>query len=379
LIVLAFFAAVTARPFLTKAISTWISSSDLENRQESFSGSSEKLINSIIHPTLDCPVQHGKNNIWCSSFQLAWNEMKNNVIKEPVLVKDAQDVCLRLNSAKQDKTDLLPESYYAAAGFISDGIIQKIHTDMSSRFPSKKIPEFDVSGNNLIAYAYFETYIKFTTPFLQCTSPLIFNDSSGKQTPVKSFGTWDSFSTLRELLCEQVEVLYCKIENNSMTEFALDLCKQTEPYQIVMAVMKSQNSLESSYNQLQAKIESFKSQEDYNTLAGLQSEDELQIPDMFWKIDHSFNELVGKSLMNMNAQGMPITVAVQMIHFRLDRAGVTLKSEAYLEKAASQMLFPRKFIFDKPFLLYLKMRDAQQPFFVMWVDNAELLTPFGSK
>jgi hypothetical protein len=34
---------------------------------------------------------------------------------------------------------------------------------------------------------------------------------------------------------------------------------------------------------------------------------------------------------------------------------------------------PKKLHFDRPFLIYLKKRDAARPFFVMWVDNAELL------
>lgn len=360
--------------FSVKAARIWISSSELRNQKESFSGNSSDLKNTVIVPALNSPVQAGKNNIWCNSFQLAWNEMKDNVIKEPILIKDAQDICLRLNSARQNKTDLLPESYYAAGGKVSDGIIEKIQTDMSRRFPSKQIPMFD-SNDALIAYAYLETYIKFTRPFLQCDQPFVFTDSLGKQISVKSFGTWDSFAYQRELLCQQVDVLYCKIENNSMTEFAVDLCKDTNPYQIVLAAIKSQDSLESSYNHLQTKIETFRTQEDHDTLAELQYEDELQVPDIFWKIDHSFNELIGKPLMNMNVQGMPITAAMQMIHFRLDRSGATLKSEAYIQ-AASQVVFPRKFVFDKPFLLYLKKRDAAQPFFVMWVDNAELLTPF---
>ncbi len=29
---------------------------------------------------------------------------------------------------------------------------------------------------------------------------------------------------------------------------------------------------------------------------------------------------------------------------------------------------------ESPFLVYMQKRDAEQPFFVMWVDNAELLT-----
>jgi hypothetical protein len=30
-------------------------------------------------------------------------------------------------------------------------------------------------------------------------------------------------------------------------------------------------------------------------------------------------------------------------------------------------------VFDRPFLVYMQKRGAEQPFFVMWVDNAELL------
>jgi len=33
----------------------------------------------------------------------------------------------------------------------------------------------------------------------------------------------------------------------------------------------------------------------------------------------------------------------------------------------------RRFVFDKPFLIVMKKRGAERPFFVMWVANAELL------
>ena len=34
---------------------------------------------------------------------------------------------------------------------------------------------------------------------------------------------------------------------------------------------------------------------------------------------------------------------------------------------------PMDFIFSRPFIVYMKKRGCDQPFFVMWVDNAELL------
>jgi hypothetical protein len=69
-----------------------------------------------------------------------------------------------------------------------------------------------------------------------------------------------------------------------------------------------------------------------------------------------------------------VSKALQIISFRLDRSGVILESEAIF---AAFEAMPREFILNKPFLIYLKKRDTEQPFFVMWVDNAELLIPFG--
>ena len=38
--------------------------------------------------------------------------------------------------------------------------------------------------------------------------------------------------------------------------------------------------------------------------------------------------------------------------------------------------FSSHYIFDKLFLIYMKKRDADKPYFVMWVANAELLNPW---
>jgi hypothetical protein len=55
----------------------------------------------------------------------------------------------------------------------------------------------------------------------------------------------------------------------------------------------------------------------------------------------------------------------------LDRSGAVLKSESSDVVAA----IPKVFSFNKPFLIYIKKRQPDaQPFFVMWVDNAELLS-----
>lgn len=66
---------------------------------------------------------------------------------------------------------------------------------------------------------------------------------------------------------------------------------------------------------------------------------------------------------------MPIVEALQTIEFRLDRCGAVVASESMLAVESSA----RYFDFNCPFLVYMQRRGAERPFFVMWVDNAELL------
>ena len=69
---------------------------------------------------------------------------------------------------------------------------------------------------------------------------------------------------------------------------------------------------------------------------------------------------------------------MQMIDFTLGRTGVVLKSDAVIIiPPRGGILESRRFDFDKPFLIYVRKRGpAASPFFVMWVDNAELMQEF---
>ncbi len=298
--------------------------------------------------------------------------MKDNVIKEPINVLGAEELSQGLNNSKQKNSDLSKDSYYAVAGKVSEGIIEKIKVDMAGRFPSVQLPQFNPL-DVLIAYSYIETYLKFTQPFIQNEKALIFTDSLGNITSVKSFGVWEGLLHKNKPLCKQIEVLYCKLdENYNVIEFALDLCKDTQPYQVVVSIIEPKESLELTFNELQAKIRDFDSNSENEYLKEFSDIDILKVPEMFWRITHHFKELEDKSLLNPEFRGMPISTAMQVVNFRLDRSGVILKSQSVLSIAGG----PKEFIFDKPFLIYLKKRDVEQPFFVMWIDNAELLTEF---
>ncbi len=335
-------------------------------------GTSTSLARTAVVPTLDSPCPPNRNVVWCSSFQLTWNEIRDNVIGEPLRVVGAEAVAGRLNTAEQSMADLEPGSVYAAGGWIEQGIINTIEHDMAARFPSHVVPDFnDYKGTGgILAYSYLTAQVPFKHPFRQVEEAFTFSDSQGNQTDVEAFGLWEAHLGQYQNMREQVDILFCRSEDPrrswEVDEYAIDLCKHSAPYQVVVAVVEPNESLSQMYDCVQAQAEEFKQREYYEEARQLQKPDVLRVPEIFWEIDHRFQELIGKIVANV---GVPIVEALQTIRFRLDRSGAMLESEARMIIAA----MPRHFEFNRPFLVYMQKRGAAQPFFVMWVDNAELL------
>ena len=71
-----------------------------------------------------------------------------------------------------------------------------------------------------------------------------------------------------------------------------------------------------------------------------------------------------------------IREAVQLTQFRLDEAGMELKTTTKLgghAKDGGGGGEARDLYFDKPFLLILKRTRSQRPYFVMWVASSDLM------
>src|SRR5262245_40446174 len=99
----------------------WLRSRDhYEEPPMPFSGSSADLKQTVVVPTLATPIPKGKSAIWCSSLQIAWNHLKDDVVGAPVRIRNAETLAERLNQAGQSETDLAPGTCYAAAGMVKD-------------------------------------------------------------------------------------------------------------------------------------------------------------------------------------------------------------------------------------------------------------------
>jgi hypothetical protein len=340
----------------------------------SFDGDSSALTQTVIVPTLDTPIPQGKSAIWCSSFQLAWNRLKEDVAKGPVLVQNAETVADRLNRAQASEADLDPSAFYAAAGFVEDGIFETIVRDMAEKFPNVPAPR-PVEGVGLLmayAYAYLQAGVNYRFPYFDNPNEFVFTDSAGSGASVQSFGTPTRSADFGlDTFRGQAEVLFAaKIFHEvQRQDFALDLSRFSEPNQLVLAAVSRKPTLAEAIANVEGKRSQYQPANREDRRLG--HADILFVPVMCWQIAHRFRELEGsdKVLLNPSLRREYIVGAEQIVDFRMDRNGAAVTSKATIAIGGVGRLF----LFDRPFLVLLSKRGARQPFFVMWVDNTELL------
>lgn len=335
-----------------------------------FDGTSDQLTQTVIVPTLDTPIPDGKSAVWCASFQLAWNRLKDDVAKGPVRLAGGQAVADRLNRGDQTEADIDPADVYAAAGLSSDGIADRIRTEMARRFPAVPPPDLG-TGNAAVAYSYLPAACQFDLPFFENGKTFEFIDSTRRKTPVGSFGIrpTDAFGYWR--LREQVQILHSLRDQPpdplGIPEFILDPCRTSRPYQVVIARVDRKPTLDETLTDVRQKIAAGSKAEPYWTNLG--PNDVVLVPNISFRITHRFREVEGKPFENPALGGLPIDTAIQTVQFRLDRSGAELTAESKIPATP----IPRVFLANRPFLVYLAKRDGGNPFFAMWVETAELL------
>jgi hypothetical protein len=340
----------------------------------SFDGNSTGLARTQVVATLEAPIEKGKNAIWCASFQAAWKTLQNDLAKGPVSLERGDGVVEALNRAPSPAPDVPEVSLYAAAGWENRGILQKIRADLQQQFPDKAAPTFPgIVPGSFVAYAYLEASMKFGIPYFQNKKTLIFIDSAGKKASVSSFGIPPEDASAYDSLRKQPRV-YLGAEMDPRTivdgsmrprECIIDLDRGSKPTQIILAMVEPKRTMAETLALVERRIAAPSLEE--NPDLGIN--DVLLVPDVVWRISHHFRELEGRDFQNATLRGQRMDVAQEDIAFRLDRSGAELRAESHMYAASTAMYY----VFDRPFLIYLKKRGATRPYFAMWVDNAELL------
>ncbi len=326
--------------------------------QASESTDADDLQQTTVTSYLQKKITNGKNLIYCSTFQLAWNALCDDIIKAPLELSGTPEIQTMLNKKLSDKNDISPDAYIAMAGFNRDGIVKKIDDALLNKFDKKNGCGIQLMrSDDILAYAYLFKKLEFKNKFEDLnTSPIFFN----KETKVETFG----IKQYSYEIAKQVKILHY----NNDDDFILKLESKSQNDEIILAKIEPKETLLATVDYVFEQIKNKK------TII-VEKGDILKIPKFDFDIFKKYSELINRDFLNKNFEGYFIAKAFQGIKFKLDEKGVVLESYAAIIGVKSISYSPgtKQLIFDKPFLFCLKEKNGKYPYFVMWVDNAELM------
>ena len=330
-----------------------------------FAGESSELADTVVVPTPDTPVPAGKTIVWCSSFTLAWRRLSEDVAREPIRITHVQDIADRLNAAEHIEADVANGDVLAMAGLGRKAFESRLQKQFAKQFPDRPLPELNLGPSDAAAYALLVVQQAFENAFFENKKPLLFRDASGKTTSVRSFGITDMSQAMGRL-GGQVRVEYLTLEEWQNPEFVVDLDRNSQPYQVLIAKVAPKATLAETWADVEAKRAEYAKREQ-----GRMPLSELILPTLSFRLKHRFTELEGtdKQLLNPRLAGLHLAQASQTVEFRLDRKGAQLVSEAtIIPKGGNPPM-----IADGPFLVALKKRSATRPFLLLWIATPEFM------
>ena len=308
-----------------------------------------------VVPTLSDKID--TDTSWCPTFQLIWNDFKNDIVKEDIKFDEKSDILDNLNKEDFTTKDISDNYYYKIYGRKNLELKNKIETAIKEKFnqTSDILDQFDWSNDALdsgedvidryflysMLYREFEFNKKFDT----------FNDKFKEIENVKYFGIIKDNDEIRD----QIKVYYY----NDEEDFAIKLITKNNDEVIVIKNPKGE-TFEEIYNNIKGKETT-----DFN------SDDNFMMPVIDFNVLREYVELENKDIKTLYGIYM-IDKAIQSIKFSLDEKGGKVKSESGMDVKFETSVLENKsryFYVNGTFALFLKESNKDKPYFALRVDD----------
>lgn len=316
--------------------------------------------------TYDSTIE--EDSTWCPTFQLVWNDMKNEVVKQDIVFMPEQSpVAEMLNKESFTENMLSDEYYYKTFGFKTLELKKKIEKGVKDKFneTSDILNDFDWSpealndyNNPNVSRYFFYTMLKRNFVF-----PKVFEKlqngtfgSNKENTNVKYFGIERNKDNEYS---DQVRVLFYDGDD---AEYAV-LLKTKSGDEVILYKSPCGATFQEIYKNIQEKSNNFTGK------TRLQDIDTLKVPYINIDEKETYPELTNKQFLAADGDVCEIAQAVQTIKFELDEKGGKIKSEAAIDMVKATAVFheelptPRHFNFDDTFALFLKEEGRDVPYF----------------
>lgn len=235
------------------------------------------------------------------------------------------------------------ETYLAFAGDYASASVDEINQRVQKKFGRKAFSPLETSvegASGLLRCSYLSMNLPFKYAFQRPDNSMNFDGVLVESFTVP-FGS--GAKKRAERAREQVSVIYPPEKGN----FIVELITRKLDHHLTLAQVTPEKTLADTVEKVSGYVESL----EYCALGPNQK---LEVPLFNFSIDQECSEQVHQNL-----------------RFQLDERGAVLGADASMTYALRAP--PLDCTFDEPFLLMLSYKDNPQPYFAMWVDNAEIL------
>ncbi|WP_231734140.1 hypothetical protein [Calycomorphotria hydatis] len=355
-----------------------------------------ELANSEIVASPVKPLKIGHTTMWCAISQLGWDAISRNVCgDENMAVLHSTETSDQFSKWKFDAANLDDVAYTTEVDVNGGRSAKRVNETIREQFPNA-LPnvetEVDTSDYPVMrVYSYLQKDLPFQDELdaLHDSLTFQFGENGAQMSRVSAFGRTpmnegDGFDLGKPVadMNKQIKILDYIDDDNFIVQLSTDSRKDDR---VVLAKVPCGDDLAKTWEIVGQRI---KKPSQYHDRFALMSVEPMQIPVMEVNVSKFFPELCDRKheilCAGSTSNGFWIDELREDIRFRIDETGSSLiaglegrviGSFGGEEQVKPPPKMPRRFIFNRPFLLALIEKDATYPYFLAWIGNADIMVP----
>ena len=335
-----------------------------ENKKDEFKVNEKEDID--IVPTMQDQIS--KDSSWCATFQLVWNDMKNEIVEQDIVFNPQEKMAENLNKEEFKEDMISPSYYYKKYGLKTLELKNEIEKGIKEKFnqTSDILDEFNWSKEGLnnpndaeLSRYFFYTMLYRKFEFLEKFDVLKKGTFGKSYKNIEYFGIDNKTDNK---VRKQIYVLYY----NSKDDFAITINTKNGD-EVTLCKNPEGNTFKQIYENINLKASKYRGKNSFDDI------DEFKAPKINFNKKREYTEFERKVFKTKNGLAR-IEQAVQTIKFSLDENGGEIKSEAAVEVDALGMMEtepkePRYFYLDDTFAIFLSETGRELPYFAGRIDD----------
>ena len=311
---------------------------------------------------------------WCGTFQLVWNDMKNDVVKKDVIFTPQEEMAENLNKEEFTQDMLSEEYYFKTYGLKSLELKEQIENGIKEKFNQESDilndfnwseSELDDPNNSDVRRYFFYVMLYRKFEFLQEFDKLENGKFGDKYNDIEYFGIDES---TKNSVGNQIDVLYY----NSKDDFAIIVNTKTED-EVIFCKSPQGETFNEIYENMNKESKKYTGSKKFKNV------DEFKAPKLTFNEKREYIELQNKEFKTADPiyDTAEIEKAIQTIKFSLDEKGGEIKSEAAIDMKTFATSVdtkpktdePRYFYVDDTFTIFLREKGQDLPYFAGRIED----------